>query len=357
MQKRFFPSARPVRRKSRVQRSGLLSLRRVRRLTFLRRRPERDTKASFVMTRLPGPPFRYWVPVSPPEGLDRRRRRYWPLVLDALGLPRWISGTGQKTVLWVPCLTEKRSRAELADFEAEPERAMRRLPVLPEHPCSALSALLLVPVILLHLIKNGWRTLPGAFTALFPQTPSGWVDLFGMDTVRTRIFHEWHRAGTALFLHADAQHLTGNCVFAALFLWFLSRAAGPGWAMLVTVLGGMLGYCAEALLRTAPAVSIGFSTALFAAVGALSGLMSLRSRALAVPPLAAGAALLAMLGTEGENTDYMAHICGLACGTGLGLLLGLILRRFPSSAGPAWQAAAGTATFLLPLLCFISALR
>ena len=118
----------------------------------------------------------------------------------------------------------------------------------------------------------------------------------------------------------------------------------------------MLGYCAEALLRTAPAVSIGFSTALFAAVGALSGLMSLRSRALAVPPLAAGAALLAMLGTEGENTDYMAHICGLACGTGLGLLLGLILRRFPSSAGPAWQAAAETAAFLLPLLCFISAL-
>ena len=108
MQKRFFPSARPVRRKSRVQRSGLLSLRRVRRLTFLRRRPERDTRASFVMTRLPGPPFRYWVPVSPPEGLDRRRRRYWPLVLDALGLPRWVSGTGQKTVLWVPCLTEKR---------------------------------------------------------------------------------------------------------------------------------------------------------------------------------------------------------------------------------------------------------
>lgn len=260
--------------------------------------------------------------------------RYWPLVLDALGLPRWVSGTGQKTVLWVPCLTEKRSRAELADFEAEPERAMRRLPVLPEHPCSALSALLLVPVILLHLMRNGWRTLPGAFTALFPQTPSGWVDLFGMDTVCTRIFHEWHRAGTALFLHADAQHLTGNCVFAALFLWFLSRAAGPGWAMLVTVLGGTLGYCAEALLRTAPAVSIGFSTALFAAVGALSGLMSLHSRALAVPPLAAGAALLAMLGTEGENTDYMAHICGLACGTGLGLLLGLILRRFPSSAGP-----------------------
>ena len=166
-----------------------------------------------------------------------------------------------------------------------------------------------IPVILLHLMRNGWRTLPGAFTALFPQTPSGWVDLFGMDTVRTRIFHEWHRAGTALFLHADAQHLTGNCVFAALFLWFLSRAAGPGWAMLVTVLGGTLGYCAEALLRTAPAVSIGFSTALFAAVGALSGLMSLHSRALAVPPLAAGAALLAMLGTEGENTDYMAHIC------------------------------------------------
>ena len=175
MQKRFFPSARPVRRKSRVQRSGLLSLRRVRRLAFLRRRPERDTKASFVMTRLPGPPFRYWVPVSPPEGLDRRRRRYWPLV----GLPRWVSGTGQKTVLWVPCLTEKRSRAELADFEAEPERAMRRLPVLPEHPCSALSALLLVPVILLHLMRNGWRTLPGAFTALFPQTPSGWVDRNG----------------------------------------------------------------------------------------------------------------------------------------------------------------------------------
>ena len=39
----------------------------------------------------------------------------------------------------------------------------------------------------------------------------------------------------------------------------------------------------------------------------------------AILPIAAGAALLAMLGTEGENTDYAAHVAGLLCGLALGL--------------------------------------
>lgn len=358
MQKRFPASVRPAPRQRGALRGrpglGLSP----RRLPFFRRRARAQDRQRFpVLKPLPKPPFRFWVPVSPPEGLTGRRKRFWPLVLDALGLPRWVNGTGFKTILWVPCLTEKLSRAQLADFEAEPERALGRMAPLPAHPYAALSSLLLVPVALLHLLRGGWRGLPAAFVSLFPSNPAGWTDLFGMDTVRTRIFHEWHRAGTALFLHADAQHVTGNVVFSALFLWFLARAAGPGWAMLLTMTGGMLGYLAEAFLRTQPAVSIGFSTALFAAVGALSGLMSLRSRALAVPPLAAGAALLSLLGTEGENTDYMAHVCGLASGMGLGLLLGLALRRFPSLAGPFWQILAGTAAFILPLVCFALALR
>ena len=70
-----------------------------------------------------------------------------------------------------------------------------------------------------------------------------------------------------------------------------------------------------------------------------------RKRAL----LAAGAALLAMLGTEGENTDYAAHVAGLVCGLALGLAEGWRLRRgWPALP----QIPAGLLALALPVLAW-----
>lgn len=66
-------------------------------------------------------------------------------------------------------------------------------------------------------------------------------------------------------------------------------------------------------------------------------------------PVAAGAALLAMLGTEGERTDYLAHVAGLCCGLALGMLEGLRLRR-KWRALPQWAAA--TLAMVIPVLAW-----
>jgi len=47
-------------------------------------------------------------------------------------------------------------------------------------------------------------------------------------------------------------------------------------------------------------------------------------------PVAAGLALLAMLGAEGQDTDLLAHAFGFAAGLGLGLPAGLVLRGRPA---------------------------
>lgn len=56
-----------------------------------------------------------------------------------------------------------------------------------------------------------------------------------------------------------------------------------------------------------------------------------------------------MLGTEGENTDYAAHVAGLVCGLALGLAEGWRLRRgWPALP----QIPAGLLALALPVLAW-----
>ena len=57
-------------------------------------------------------------------------------------------------------------------------------------------------------------------------------------------------------------------------------------------------------------------------------------------PVAAAAALLAMLGTEGDNTDYAAHLAGLGCGLLLGALEAWRVRNNRAGLGQWWAGAA-----------------
>ena len=164
--------------------------------------------------------------------------------------------------------------------------------------------------------------------------------------MRVRVFNEWYRTVTALTLHASLTHLCGNVAFGSLFLTLLARLTGVGRALWITLIGGALGNALTILLRPRPVLSMGFSTALFASIGAISGYMACQQQGKrkAMLPVAAAAALLAMLGTEGENTDYAAHLAGLGCGLALGAFEGWRLRSKRAGLG---QGLAATAAALL----------
>jgi membrane associated rhomboid family serine protease len=127
--------------------------------------------------------------------------------------------------------------------------------------------------------------------------------------------------------------------FGLFFLLPLFRRAGQGFGLCLTIAGGLLGNLMNVLVRSLPlwpgpppgGLSLGFSTALFSALGtlclfnaadALRGFAGSGGRELArksIAPLAAGLALLGFLGGGGEaRTDYVSHVCGFVCGLLLG---------------------------------------
>ena len=97
-------------------------------------------------------------------------------------------------------------------------------------------------------------------------------------------------------------------------------------------------------------VSIGASTAVFGALGALAVLPQLRRRAWV--PLGAGMALLAFLGTSGRS-DLAGHLCGFAAG----VALGAGASRLPPLRSRAAQAALALAVAAVPVLAWLAAFR
>lgn len=270
---------------------------------------------------------RYWRDITAPFGfVSPVQRRDWLLVLSAKNIPWRIAKIRGIEHLYVAPLYQCLAENELKDFLKE--NLIRPVPSssYPAHPFALLSILILLPIILWHGLRKGIFQAP-----LWLPSPDSWLALGDMDKIRFYLYHEYYRAITALVIHADASHLAGNIFFGAIFLFILSRLIGPGRAVMLTVLGGALGNFLSTLVRKAAYTSIGFSTALFAAVGALGGVMIQRSyekrRLLLVSGGVIG--LLAMLGADGENTDYTAHVCGLCSGALLGLFEGWREKRRP----------------------------
>ena len=287
----------------------------------------------------------FWRNITGAHGFTSyRQRRDWRLVLSACGIPHRLSQFGGREYLYVPPLLEGAALGELNGFDAERRRAPAPAPRV--YPHWKLAGLFLLPLSVWHGMRVGWWPAP----ACLPP-PRLWLEAGALDILRVRLYGEWYRTVTALTLHADAAHLCGNLAFGALFLGLLARAAGLGRALWLTIIGGVAGNCLAVLLRRQPVESIGFSTALFACIGALSGLMALRQagRRETLLPVAAGAALLAMLGTEGERTDYLAHVAGLCAGLVLGMAEGFRLRK-GWRALPQWVLAA--LALLLPVLAW-----
>ena len=176
---------------------------------------------------------------------------------------------------------------------------------------------------------------------LFQKANEPWsVETFGNDTLALFNDAEWWRPATALFLHGDLAHLLGNIAFGIWFGVLAAQALGPAIALFTIFLGGILGNTLTAgIYYPAHGISIGASTAVFAALGVLVGnglYQSIRNHSLTnlasrLVPLAGGLALLALTGSGGTdgpgNTDLLAHVCGFL----LGIPLGIVGASLPQS--------------------------
>ncbi|MFK7735086.1 MAG: rhomboid family intramembrane serine protease [Pirellulaceae bacterium] len=134
---------------------------------------------------------------------------------------------------------------------------------------------------------------------------------------------QWWRATTALTLHSDSLHLCSNLVFGSLFGFLAGQLLGGGVAWMFIMLGGSLGNLANGFLRPVEHLSIGSSTAVFAALGiaiahAVKPRLGAKSFMRRWSPLIAGIMLFTLVGTGGERTDVGAHATGLIAGLGLG---------------------------------------
>ncbi len=144
---------------------------------------------------------------------------------------------------------------------------------------------------------------------------------------------EWWRAATALCLHAGVAHVLGNAVCCLFFGHALARRMGYGMAWALIFLSAVAGNMTGAILGARGPISLGASTAVFAAIGLLAAFQfveswrrrgeNLRSIwARGWVALGAGAGLLGLLGT-GPGSDLLGHFWGFAWGIVAGGILGI----------------------------------
>jgi membrane associated rhomboid family serine protease len=169
---------------------------------------------------------------------------------------------------------------------------------------------------------------------------------------------ELWRTVTALTLHADIVHVLSNAIAAAIFLGAVYSMLGVGLGSALVLVAGAGGNLANALLHGSSHVSVGASTAIFAAVGLLGSFGMIRRRR-ATPrrrawlPVAAALALLAMLGTGGQRVDVLAHLFGFLLGGVLGILFAFVA---PDPPGLGMQWLCGLTTLALLIYCWTLAL-
>lgn len=244
------------------------------------------------------------------------------LVILAMGEACWVAKQEdqEEYSLWVePCARERVLR-ELCDYDQEQDITAPRTPPQQEifrHPAGWDVIEIWVFCVLMGFF---WQNKD---PMLVEKAASSSIGL-----IRNL---EWWRPFTALFLHADPQHMLGNILTGMLFGNLVSRSLGPwrGWALILA--SGTAGNAiTSAITYPEPFVSIGASTAVFGALGILSGLgfsAMLRSRlrlplAKTTAPIIAGVILLGMMGGGGPggNTDVLGHIFGFCSGLAAGLI-------------------------------------
>ncbi len=232
------------------------------------------------------------------------------LVLHSVGIPYRILTSGDAHfTLVVPTAVAEKAKFEIWEYEQENRSAKSvEKAVKPDYKKA-------VPGVIAYLIVVVIVAWMSGVTA-FGQD---WVAAGRIDGTLIRD-GEWWRAVTALTLHASIKHLLGNIVFGVFFGFLAGGLVGPGIAWLTILISAALANILNVFLLDEGHRAIGASTAVFAALGLVSGfvwrsrLMAQEKWAWRLGPIVGGLALLAYTGTGGPNTDVGAHLAGFVCG-------------------------------------------
>jgi rhomboid protease GluP len=259
----------------------------------------------------------------------------WALALTSAGISSRIDADDHGWRLLVQTDEAARATAILEAFVEENARAAPD----PEFHDAGPSP---VPVILALALVGFW-VITGP-----REAGSRWFEHGSANAARLLNGELW-RAITALTLHADLAHVLANAVGLVVFTSGLCRAFGSGVALWLLLLSGGAGNLLNALLRGPGHASVGASTALFGAVGALAATQAVRRRgrrvghASAWLPVAAGVALLALLGSA-AHTDVLAHLFGFVAGLVAGVGAATLLPHPPGPGTQRWLGFLAAAT-------------
>ncbi|HVY38444.1 MAG TPA: rhomboid family intramembrane serine protease [Polyangia bacterium] len=261
----------------------------------------------------------------------------WALVLAAAGTEYRLAEREGAFVLLVAPADATAASAALDAYDAE--GAPRPVPPAPDTGPSALGLLIGI-------------ALAGTFLFTGAVGPgSRWFRAGAADAAAIFRGEVW-RAVTALTLHADLLHLVGNVIAAAIFGSAVGRWLGGGAGLFAIAACAVAANLLTAAAHRTDFVSIGASTATFAALGLMAGLQVVRRlrgetrRLYAWVPLGAGLGLYAMLGV-GAGADTYAHLFGLGLGAAVGAGLALLNVRAPRAIAQALLALATVAGIAL----------
>jgi membrane associated rhomboid family serine protease len=163
-----------------------------------------------------------------------------------------------------------------------------------------------------------------------------------------------YRCVTALLLHTDTLHLLSNVFGIVIFGAAVVYHCGWGVGWLMILLAGAAGNWMAAGWYQQAHLSIGSSTAVFAAVGLSAVLMSgiyakhYQHSWRSWMPVVGGLALMGMMGVA-PNTDLVAHFFGFVSG----VLFGLAHNRWFRPAGQSFQIICAVMAALLIAVCCI----
>jgi len=253
---------------------------------------------------------------------SRTRIEEWALVLASAGIAHRVVEREGAFSLEVAAADAAAAAEALAAFDAESVPAPP--PPAPDLGPSPLGMATATLLLAFFVVTGGWDV----------SAPTAW---FGAGSASAELIMrgQWWRAVTALTLHGDVLHVAGNAIASLLFVSAVGRWLGAGLGAVLILVSAAVANLLVAVAHRREHISVGASTATFAALGILAGLQIVRrlrhgERSLRawVIPLGAGLGLFAMLGV-GEHADVLAHLFGLGMGTLAGVLAAIFRLRAP----------------------------
>jgi len=265
----------------------------------------------------------------------------WALTLSSRGIASRARKSDDTFELYVAAHDVEFAKAELDAIDREERDARRAAAADAAAARKQLSKHGTLGAVVIALLLLAFFAITG------PRADGGLWFAAGASDAERVLHGEWWRTVTALTLHADSAHVLSNVGIGTLVIAAVMRSEGVGFGSALVLASGTAGNLVNAWVHETLHRSVGFSTAVFGAIGILGGLAFVDARRHIKPrrpawtALAGTLALLALLGmSEKGSVDVLAHVFGAAAGLCLGLFSAWLQARPKSSSGQ-WLAGTG----------------